>query len=56
MLQRSEVVVDACMLGASDSTFLQQAAHLTDGIYLRPKHKDALLQYLLVWNFGILSH
>ncbi|EIE26291.1 transcription factor Tfb4 [Coccomyxa subellipsoidea C-169] len=45
--QRCEVVIDACMLGASDSAFLQQAAHLTNGIYLRPKHKDALLQYLL---------
>ena len=48
LLQRCEVVIDACMLGASDSAFLQQAAHLTNGIYLRPKHKDALLQYLLV--------
>ena len=40
--------MDACMLGAADSTFLQQAAHLTSGVYLRPKHKGALLQYLLV--------
>jgi hypothetical protein len=48
LLQRCEVVIDACMIGASDSVFLQQAAHLTNGIYLRPKHKGALLQYLLV--------
>jgi hypothetical protein len=46
--QRSEVIIDACMLGGSESTFLQQAAHLTDGVYLRPKHRTALLQYLLV--------
>lgn len=47
-MQRSEVVVDACMLSSSDSTFLQQATHLTGGIYMRPKQRGALLQYLLV--------
>lgn len=47
-VQKAEVVIDACMLGAHDSAFLQQAAHLTDGVFLRPKHKGALLQYLLV--------
>lgn len=43
--------IDACMLGRTDSTFLQQAAHLTGGVYLRPRHKGALLQYLLVCVF-----
>ena len=47
-LQRSEVVIDACMLSGSESTFLQQATHLTGGIYLRPRLRGALLQYLLV--------
>ena len=47
-LQRSEVIVDACMLSSGESTFLQQATHLTGGIYLRPKHRGGLLQYLLV--------
>ncbi len=47
-LQRTEVVIDACMLSGSESTFLQQATHLTGGIYLRPKLRGALLQYLLV--------
>ena len=47
-MQRSEVCIDACLLGRGDSTFLQQAAHLTDGVYLKPKHRGALLQYLLV--------
>ena len=47
-LQRSEVCVDACLLGTADSTLLQQAAHLTGGVYLRPKHRGALLQCLLV--------
>ena len=41
-------MVDACMLGSTDSTFLQQATHLTGGIYMRPKQRSALLQYLLV--------
>lgn len=46
--QKSNVAVDACMLGGADSTFLQQAAHLTDGVYARPRQRGALLQYLLV--------
>ena len=40
--------MDACMLASTDSTFLQQATHLTGGIYMRPKQRSALLQYLLV--------
>lgn len=46
--QKAEVVIDACMLGRSDSSFLQQAVHLTKGVYLRPPRPSALLQYLLV--------
>eukprot|EP00873_Tetraselmis_striata_P034377 jgi/Tetstr1/454641/TSEL_041533.t1 len=45
--QKAEVVIDACMLGRSDSSFLQQAVHLTKGVYLRPPRPSALLQYLL---------
>ena len=37
----------ACSQAASPR-FLQQATHLTGGIYLRPKLRGALLQYLLV--------
>ena len=36
------------MVGSQDSAFLQQAAHITKGLYLRPKRTGALLQYLLV--------
>lgn len=36
------------MLGTADSAFLQQAAHVTGGLYLRPSRPRALLQYLLV--------
>lgn len=45
--QRCGVVVDACVLGAGHSAFLQQAAHLTGGVYVRPARPAALLQYLL---------
>ncbi|KAA6420748.1 MAG: general transcription factor IIH subunit 3-like [Trebouxia sp. A1-2] len=46
--QRHGVVIETCMVGASDSAFLQQAAHITGGLYLRPRRTGALLQYLLV--------
>ena len=40
--------MDACVVGPSDSPFLQQAADMTKGAYLRPGRSSALLQYLLV--------
>lgn len=45
--QRHGVVIETCMVGSQDSAFLQQAAHITRGLYLRPKRPGALLQYLL---------
>lgn len=45
--QRTGVIIDGCPVGGQDSAFLQQAAHLTKGIYLRPPRLDGLLQYLL---------
>lgn len=33
--QRAEVTIDALVIGPTDSTFLQQAAHLTKGLYFR---------------------
>ncbi|KAL0018611.1 hypothetical protein WJX77_010552 [Trebouxia sp. C0004] len=45
--QRHGVVIETCMVGTSDSAFLQQAAHITEGLYLRPRRTGALLQYLL---------
>lgn len=50
--QRMGVAVDSCVLSKEhDSTYLQQAAHLTNGIYLRPEafslaKPDTLLLYL----------
>mmetsp|Transcript_41098 Transcript_41098/g.131480 ORF Transcript_41098/g.131480 Transcript_41098/m.131480 type:complete len:296 (-) Transcript_41098:17-904(-) len=45
--QRSGVVVDGYMLGQWDSAFLQQAANITGGVYLRPQQQQGLLQFLL---------
>ncbi|KAL6058239.1 General transcription and DNA repair factor IIH subunit TFB4 [Balamuthia mandrillaris] len=45
--QKQNIPVDSCILSSHESTFLQQAAHLTDGIYLKPSRQDGLLQYLL---------
>ena len=47
-MQRHSVVIETCVLGPADSAFLQQAAHVTGGLYLRPSRPGALLQYLLV--------
>ncbi|EFN53393.1 hypothetical protein CHLNCDRAFT_13819, partial [Chlorella variabilis] len=44
--QRSGVLIDACQLGRRHSTFLQQAAYLTGGVYLKPSKPVALVQYL----------
>ncbi len=46
--QKAGIVVDACVLGPHDSTFLQQAAQLTNGIYLRPHNQQGLIQYMMV--------
>jgi len=45
--QRQGILLDSVVLSSDDSTFLQQASHLTGGIYLKPMHQNGLLQYLL---------
>ena len=51
--QRMNVTLDSCVLSPADSTFLQQASHLTEGIYYKPSAPPrsdtdpVLLQYLL---------
>ena len=45
--QRAGVQIDSCILGDYDSAFLQQAAHISCGLYYKPRRGDALLQYLL---------
>ncbi|CAA6664933.1 unnamed protein product [Spirodela intermedia] len=46
--QRSVVPIDSCVVGIRHSAFLQQASHITGGIYLKPQQLDALFQYLSV--------
>lgn len=46
--QRSMIPIDTCMLGAEHSAFLQQAAHITGGIYMKPSQLEGLFQYLSV--------
>eukprot|EP00667_Euglena_gracilis_P018075 EG_transcript_19155 len=41
------VVVDGCHVAGEQSAFLQQAADLTGGVYLRPQDPTSLLQQLL---------
>ncbi|KXZ56616.1 hypothetical protein GPECTOR_1g555 [Gonium pectorale] len=45
--QRAQVALDAVVLGAEDSSFLQQAAHLSGGLYFRPTSGRGLLGVLL---------
>lgn len=45
--QRAGIPIDSCLLGDSDSAFLQQAAHITGGLYYKPRRGEALVQYLL---------
>jgi len=45
--QKKSIPVDSCVLSPQDSTFLQQASHITGGVYLKPQHQEGLLQYLL---------
>lgn len=40
--------IDACILSTEDSAFMQQAAYITEGVYMKPLSQEGLLQYLLV--------
>lgn len=44
--QKMNVSIDTCILG-EDSSFLQQAAYITNGTYIKPSKQEGLLQYLL---------
>ncbi|DBA00011.1 TPA: hypothetical protein N0F65_002014 [Lagenidium giganteum] len=45
--QKKSVSVDACILSHEHSSFMQQAAYLTGGIYYKPNDHSGLLQYLM---------
>lgn len=46
--QRSMVPVDSCIVGSQHSAFLQQASHITGGIYLKPQQPEGLFQFLVM--------
>lgn len=46
--QRAGITVDVVTLGQQHSPFMQQACHLTGGIYLHPSKPEVLVQYLMV--------
>mmetsp|Transcript_28160 Transcript_28160/g.46335 ORF Transcript_28160/g.46335 Transcript_28160/m.46335 type:complete len:314 (-) Transcript_28160:14-955(-) len=46
--QKLDVCIDACVLTTNDSLFLQQASHLTHGIYSKPPYLKGLIQHLLM--------
>lgn len=52
--QRENILIDACVLGQQNSSFMQQACYLTNGIYLKPSRPEALVQYLLVRRIFVL--
>ncbi|KAH9563374.1 hypothetical protein CY35_05G122500 [Sphagnum magellanicum] len=43
---RLQVPIDACIVGSQHSAFLQQASHITGGIYMKPPQPEGLFQYL----------
>ncbi|KAG2495706.1 hypothetical protein HYH03_006306 [Edaphochlamys debaryana] len=49
--QRAQVVIDAVVLAPEDSSFLQQAANLTGGLYFRPPRGPGGLLGLLLAHF-----
>eukprot|EP01080_Neovahlkampfia_damariscottae_P005716 gene5716-9536_t len=45
--QKMNVAIDSCVLSPENSSFLQQAAYITGGTYMKPTKQEGLLQYLL---------
>ncbi|KAG0612663.1 hypothetical protein M758_6G044100 [Ceratodon purpureus] len=46
--QRNGIPIDACVIGNQHSAFLQQASHITGGIYMKPPQPDGLFEYLMM--------
>ncbi|GJJ75542.1 transcription initiation factor TFIIH subunit 3 [Entomortierella parvispora] len=45
--QKANIPIDVCKIWGEDAVFLQQAAHITEGIYMRPSDPAGLLQVLM---------
>jgi transcription initiation factor TFIIH subunit 3 len=48
LLDRKAVPIDVCKISSEKAVFMQQAAHLTEGIYYQVEKPKAILQYLTV--------
>lgn len=46
--QKASIPIDVCKISGEEAVFMQQAAHLTDGIFYRIEKVDALIQYLMM--------
>ncbi|KAF8945839.1 RNA polymerase II transcription factor B subunit 4 [Haplosporangium gracile] len=46
--QKANIPIDVCKIWGEDAVFLQQAAHITEGIYMRPNDPRGLLQVLML--------
>ncbi|ORZ20888.1 TFIIH subunit Tfb4/p34 [Lobosporangium transversale] len=45
--QKANIPIDVCKIWGKDAVFLQQAAHITEGIYMKPSDPRGLLQILM---------
>ncbi|KAK9766407.1 RNA polymerase II transcription factor B subunit 4 [Basidiobolus ranarum] len=45
--QKASIPIDVCKIYGADSAFLQQAAYISSGTYLKAENASGLLQYLL---------
>ncbi|KAJ1642536.1 RNA polymerase II transcription factor B subunit 4, partial [Dispira simplex] len=46
--QKQGIPLDVCKILGADSTFLQQAANITGGVYIKLDHPSGLLEYLML--------
>ncbi|MBW0541778.1 hypothetical protein O181_081493 [Austropuccinia psidii MF-1] len=46
--QKANIPIDVCKIAGDNAVFMQQAAHLCEGIYYRIEKPQALIQYLTV--------
>ncbi|CAG8519353.1 5586_t:CDS:2 [Paraglomus brasilianum] len=45
--QKASIPIDVCKVYGEDTVFLQQAAHITEGVYLKLASPQGFLQYLM---------
>ncbi|KAH9450626.1 hypothetical protein MJO28_009948 [Puccinia striiformis f. sp. tritici] len=54
--QKAAIPIDVCKISNENAVFLQQAAHLTEGIYYKVEKPKAILQYLtMIFLPGLIA-